>query len=260
MFSVGPGFFAGARKVSDSILARRGAAARFAPSTESLAGAYDPVRVELARGLRPEARALEAFADRRAELDRTLIEAPPTLEALRQGLEAATPLLNETAGWARATVRLTRTAPAALRETSVLLRDARPGLRLTRPLLVKLADAVSPTLSFLRTVDPVIDPSIRALRNNLPGLLELGRRGCDVLNFARNWRSSLGFGVATGFGDPVGTLDDGQAGLGPMNSLRVLAVRPFEPETLYGDAPPPSPTIGRNAYPAPCAAVTERLP
>ena len=258
MLRVAPGFFGGLRRVSDSVLARPGAAARFGPSLESLTSAYDPIREELAAGFRPEARALEAFADRRVALDRTLVEAPPTLQALRQGLDASTPLLNELAGLARGTTRLTRRAPAALRETSVLLRAARPGLRDAKPLLNELARAVSPTLTFLRTVDPAIAPAIRALRNNVEGLAELGRHSCDFLGFARNWRSSLGFGVQKGFGDFAGTLDDGPAGLGPLNSLRVLVVRSAELESTSADAPPVDASIGRNPYPSPCVALTEK--
>jgi phospholipid/cholesterol/gamma-HCH transport system substrate-binding protein len=261
MLAAAPGFFVGADQVSGSILARTGAAARFGPSAETLAAAYDPVRQELAAGFAPEARVLNDFVARRRALDGTVAEAPSSLEALRQGLSASVPMLDETAGLARATTRLTRPAPAAFRETSVFLHRAAPALRATQPLLQKLAGAVNPTLDFLKRVDPVIDPSVKALRNNLPPLLELGRRGCDVLNFARNWRSTLGFGVATGFGDPTGTLDEGQPGLGPLNSLRVLAVRPLDSEHLNADAPPSQdPTHGRNAYPAPCASITERLP
>jgi virulence factor Mce-like protein len=257
---VAPEYYGAVGQTATRILDREGAAARFGPSAEKLAGAYDPVRDVLAAGFKPEARVLEAFVDRRQVVDRTLVEAPPSLEALRQGLSASSPLLDETAGLARATIRLNGPAPAALREASRFLDKAGPALRETRPLLDKLAGAVDPTLGFLNRIDPVIAPSIKALRNNVPGLLELGRRGCDVLDFARNWRSTLGFGVATGFGDPIGTLDEGQPGLGPLNSLRVLAVRPMELEHLNADAPPRDNSIGRSPYPAPCAGVKERLP
>jgi virulence factor Mce-like protein len=254
-----PDFYAGLSEASASILARKGAAARFAPSTESLAGAYDPVREELAAGFAPEARALEAFANSRPALTATLEEAPPSLEALRSGLDAATPMLNETAGLARATTRITRIAPAALRETSVFLRKGGPALRSSRPLLDQLAAAVPATVGFLKKVDPVIAPSTRALKNNVPGFDALGRHSCDVLNFGRNWRSTLGFGLATGVGDPIGFLDGGdQPGLGPLTSLRVIPVRLTELEALNADAPPVDNSIGRNVYPAPCVSISER--
>jgi hypothetical protein len=168
-------------------------------------------------------------------------------------------MLNETAGLARATTRITRTAPAALRETSVLLRKGGPALRSSRPLLDRTADAVPSTIDFLDKLDPVIEPSSRALKNNVPGLDSIGRHSCDVLNFGRNWRSTMGFGLEPGFGDPLGELDGGfQPGLGPVNSLRVVPVRLTELETLNADAPPVDASIGRNAYPAPCVSINER--
>ena len=59
-------------------------------------------------------------------------------------------------------------------------------------------------------------------------LSELGKHGCDVLDYARNWRSALAFGVSTG----SGPLNAGEPGLGPLNSLRVLPVRPHGEECL----------------------------
>ena len=259
MFAAGSRFYSDAQAVSDAILARPGAAARFAPSAETLAGAYDPVREELARGFAPQARVLQAFADEGRALDQTIAQAPPALDALHRGLDAATPLLDETAGLARATRRLTADAPEALRQTTGLLRETGPALRASRPLLERVADATSPTVSFLKTTAPVIDPSIRALRSNIPPLAELARRGCDVLDFARNWRSTLGFGVATDTGDPLGDLDAGEPGLGPMNSLRVVPARVLQPDSLMADNPPKDVALGRSPYPAPCAAVSEKL-
>jgi hypothetical protein len=180
------------------------------------------------------------------------------MQSLREGLTAATPLLNETAGLARGTIHLTQTAPAALRETTGLLRTTGPALRVSRPLLNKLAEAVPPTLSLLHHLDPVIDPSVRALRNNVPVLSELGAHGCDVLAFARNWRSSLAFGVAPGVGDPIGDLDSAEPGLGPINSLRVLVSRPFDVQNLSEDSPPAI-NVGRDPYPGPCVALKEVL-
>ena len=258
MISYSPPYFRQANDISTAILAREGAAARFAPSAESLAGAYDPVRGELAAGFSPQARVLEAFVDRRSALDQTLAAGPSSLRELRQGLDASTPLLNETARFARATTRLTRQAPAALRETRTLLRDATPAVDKSQPLLENLSDAVSPTLSFLRRVDPVIPPSVKALVNNVPPLRELAGRGCDVLDFGRNWRSTLGFGVSPDLNDPTGTLDDGQPGLGLLTSLRIVPVRTTKLEVLSADMPPRDGGVGRSAYPAPCQATKER--
>ncbi len=254
-----PEFYAGLSQASAEILERKGAATQFTAGSESLAAAYDPIRDELAAGFAPEAQALDAFADSRPALTATLEEAPPTLEALRAGLTTATPMLNETARLARATTTITRIAPAALRETSVLLRKGGPALESSDPLLERTAGAVPNTLAFLDDLDPLIDPATRALKNNVPGFDSLGRHSCDVLNFGRNWRSTLGFGLQPGVGDPIGNLDGGtQPGLGPVTSLRVVPVRLTELETLNADAPPVDGSIARNPYPAPCVSISER--
>jgi hypothetical protein len=75
-----------------------------------------------------------------------------------------------------------------------------------------------------------------------------------VLAFARNWRSTLGIGVATG----SGALSAGEPGLGPLNSLRVVAVRALS--ELNADAPQPAGSQTHDTYPAPCVATSERLP
>lgn len=258
MLRQAPAVFAGNTAFADAVLDRDGAAARLAPASESLAAAFEPVRAQLAAGFRPGARVLQAFADRRAELRSTVELAPSTLSALRQGLDAATPLLNETEGLARGITRLSRPAPAALREARVLLRDARPPLRRTPALLRSVQHVVSPTLRLLRRADPVVPPSARALRNSLPPLAELGRRPCELFSFARNWRSMLSFGVAPGSGDPLGDLDD-DAGLGQLNSLRTVLVAPRSTEGLTVDARNTD-RPGSSAYPAPCQADEERLP
>jgi virulence factor Mce-like protein len=260
MLAYGPPYYLQVRQLGDAVLARKGAAARFAPSAETLASAYDPVRAELASGFAPESQALQPFVDRSTSLSDAITVAPSSLRSLQQGLDAATPLLNETARLARATTRITRQAPAALHQTRILLRDATPAVNASDPLLQRLSGAVSPTLAFLKRVDPVIAPTIRGLVSNLPVLRELAGRGCDVLDFGRNWRSTLGFGVPAGFGDPTGTLDKGIPGLGPMTSLRIVPVRTGSLEVLSADLPPvDDPSKGRNAYPAPCAATSERL-
>jgi virulence factor Mce-like protein len=253
-----PSFLGDVQTVSGAILSRPGSARRFFPSIEKLTAAYDPVREDLATGFEPQARVLEAFVARRDALDQTLVVAPPSLRALHQGMDAATPLLNETAGLARATKTLTDDAPSALRATVQLLHHAEPALHASTPLLDKLDKATSPTLAFLHRAVPIISPSIKALHNNIAGLLTIHQHGCDILNFGKNWRSTLGYGVAPNVGDFVGDLDAGQKGLGPLNSLRVVAVRLSEVESLNADAPGHPTTIGRNAYPEPCTSITER--
>jgi len=250
-----PGVLRDSRALADAILERPGAAARLFPSAQKLADAYDPVRRELAAGLRPEADVLDAFADSRLGLQNTFEAAPPALTALREGFDASAPLLDEVAGFARATRRMTGPAPAALREATGLLRVGAPALKDADPLLDALDDAVSPTVSLLDDLRPAIAPTIRALRNQLRPLVELARRQCDVLVQAHNWRSALSYGVPVNT-DPTSELDYSQ-GLGNNNnSFRVLTVPP-SPEALNPDAPSLTP-IPANAYPEPCAAPGEK--
>lgn len=255
-----PPFLRGAAAVSDAILDRDGAAARFAPSAERFAQAYEPVRRELAEGFEPQADVFEAFADERRTLQELLEVAPPALTDLRIGLDRTRPLLEETARFARATTRLTAPAPAAFRETTALLREGGPALEASRPLLDAVGAAVDPTLGLLRRVDPVIEPTRRGLLDQVALLQDFsGPRRCDVLTWAKNWRSALSFGVPVD-GDPLSDLDASQ-GIGPTNnSFRVLGVPEDDAEALAPDSTlAPTVRAGRSAYPEPCVAPGERL-
>ncbi len=97
--------------------------------------------------------------------------------------------------------------------------------------------------------------------NNLAPLRELGGRGCDVLDFAQELAQHARVRHRRRHGDPLSTLDGPQGQLGnSINSLRVVPARVIQPDVLMGDNPPKDGhQLGRNAYPAPCAAVSERL-
>ena len=236
--------------VSTAILQRTGAAARFVPSANSLAAAYDPVRTELGQGFKPQAEVLQDFADRTASLQAILDVAPSSLSALRQGLAQAQPLLEQTAGFARATIALTQPAPAALRAATSLLKEGVPSLQRTEPLLTAIDRAVTPTTSLLTTFDPVISPTIRVLRNQIRPLSYLASRQCDFLKETTNWRSAMSWGVPIG-SDPLSHLTDGEPGLGPnVNSFRVIALPETTSETLNADAPGNF-VHGSDPYPAP---------
>jgi hypothetical protein len=245
-----PPFLSDLSGAAQAVAARPGAAARLFPSAEQLTRAYDPVRTVLATGFAPEDRVMNAFVASAPQLRQTLDAAPPSLVALRGGLDEATPLLDETAGLARAAIALTKPAPAALHQATLLLRAAGPALRVTNAPLRDLAGAVPATLTFLHRLNPVISPAINTLNESVASLSALGAHGCDVLSFAANWRSALSFGVATG----SGALSAGEPGLGPLNSLRVLPVRLLS--ELNSDAPQGS-LPSRNPDPAPCVATGE---
>lgn len=245
------------RATSSAILARPGAAARFVPSAESLARAYDPVRATLAAGFRPEADALQAFADSRRSISRLFDVAPSSLSSLRGAFDRTTPLLQQTAGLARATTRLTQIAPVALRRTTALLDAGTPALARTRPLLDALGRAVDPTLVSLDRFRPEIRPTLRALVAQLPPLRQLALQTCDVRFQAQTWRSALSWGVPAGT-DPTSNLD--ASDVGPNNqSFRVLGVPPNTPEALLADSATMQdvPTSAADAYPPPCRAPRE---
>lgn len=255
---VAPGMLSDLRALSDSILAVPGAAARFAPSADSLAAAYDPVRTELATGFRPEAEVLQDFAAERGAIQSTLQIAPASLSALRRGLAQAQPLLDQTAGFARATAEFTAPAPAALTAATRLLRTGVPALRRTLPLLNAVGNSVTPTDSLLGALDPVIAPSIRALVNQQLPLSNLAQRQCDFLHETQTWRSAMAWGVPANY-DPISHLTTPEPGLGPnINSFRVLLLPETSSETLNADAPGNFPH-GTDAYPGACAAPAEVL-
>ncbi|MHB8691285.1 MAG: MlaD family protein [Solirubrobacteraceae bacterium] len=244
--------------VSNSILAVPGAASRFAPSADSLAAAYDPVRTQLGAGFKPQASVLQAFADSRTNLQSTLDVAPGSLAALRAGLAQSQPLLVQTTGFARATINLTGPAPAALRAATALLRAGVPSLRKTLPLLRSINTSVSPTVGLLDHLYPVISPSISVLQRQMKPLTNLAARQCDFLTQAANWRSAMAWGVPGNY-DPSSNLTALEPGLGPnTDSFRVLALPETSSETLQADAPGNFPH-GNDAYPPPCLAPSQVL-
>jgi virulence factor Mce-like protein len=232
-----PPLFRDMIRVADAVAARPGAAERFFPSLESAAAAYDPVREDAGRGFDPGARSLRPFVDRRPSVQAALEVAPSAFDTLRDGLTRNDPLLQETARWAVSVRRLTRPAPAAL------MHDSPGPLRTSRTLLANAASAVRPTIRFTDRIDPLISPSIRSLRNSTPGFRELGRRGCDFIPFARNWRSMLGFGLETDH--PIGS----------ANFFRLTFVSNEEAVADTGQKS----HEGKNRYPNPCVSGTERL-
>lgn len=231
--------------VSSAILARSGAAQRFAPDVESAAAAADPVREDIAQGFEPQREAIQPFVDRAQALRQALTEAPSALAALRTGLAETDPLLVRTAAFARATTRFTRVAPKALSETTVLLRRGRVPLRETDRFLRQAASSVPTLLRFTRRIDPQLPPLRRALAANVPPLRELGPRGCDMLGYWSNWRSMLGYATPE------------QGPIGPLTVLRFELIASGESAPGGG---PAQGTIGRNPYPGPCQAGSEGAP
>jgi phospholipid/cholesterol/gamma-HCH transport system substrate-binding protein len=230
-------------QVADAVNSRQGAAQRFVPSSASLSAAFDPVRDELAAGFDPAARALAPFTDERPSVQDMLSIGAGALDSIRQGLAQTDPLLVQTAGFSRAAVRLTAPAPAALQAAAVLLAQARGPLLKARALVETLAGAAPPTLMMLQALAPLAAPIGRSLANSTPGLDTLGRYGCDVEGWARNYYA--GFKLGT----PPNTL------IGPTGIARAAVAN--NQSASNGNAPG---KIAHDAYPAPCTAASEHTP
>jgi phospholipid/cholesterol/gamma-HCH transport system substrate-binding protein len=244
------------QSTASAILARAGSAARLIPSANSLAAAYDPVRSELGEGFKPQAQVLQDLSDERTNLQSTLDVAPSSLGALRSGLAESQPLLVQTTGFAKATIKLTGPAPAALRAATKFLKTATPSLKRTLPLLRSINTAVPTVDTAMDTAYPALAPSVRFLNNQMSPLEILAAHSCDYLNWASNWRSMLEWGVPGNY-DPTSDLTATEPGLGNnINSFRNDAYIINSSEITDADNPGNFPH-GVDAYPAPCTSESQ---
>ena len=235
----------GLRGTWDAVLARPGAVERFVHGAEALATASDPVRDDIARGFDPEARSMRPFSAERKSVQRTLDVAPDTFRQMRTGLAQADPMLDSLGAFAAASERFTAAAPAALAATQRLLVDSRGPLGATRPVLADLQRTVPAALRFTAAASPVLPRMRQTLEAAIPPSAELGRRPCDMLGFWENWSDMLANGVPGG--GPIG----------PLNTVRFELIGGTESVAGAGAH---RPETGRDPYPAPCVAGTEKLP
>jgi ABC-type transporter Mla subunit MlaD len=191
-----PGFLASLGSVSAAINARPGAMHAFISSSQGAAAAFDPVRANLANGLRPEAQALAPFANQANNVQATLEQAPPTLSELDSGLPAVTALVAQVQGLAHVATPTLAAAPTALHETTALLREAGPDLRSANATLHLAQRAVSPTLSFLQTTQPAFPPINHALASALPVVRYVAPRSCGLSDAFTGWSEIMKYGTA----------------------------------------------------------------
>jgi len=229
--------------IADAVNARPGAAARLVPDVQALTSALDPVRSELAAGWDPAARALAPFTDERSSVQATLREAPAALSQIQQGLAQTDPLLAQTAGLSRSLAALTGPAPAALQSATAMLRQAPGPLVKARTFVSSLAGAVPPTVRLLLTAWPLASPLARALGNEIAPLTQLGRYGCDVAGWARDWSALFALGSPP------------QTSSGPVGLARAAVSR--NSSTLQANTPEAIPV---RYYGAPCTAILDKLP
>ncbi|MGE4425388.1 MAG: MlaD family protein [Solirubrobacteraceae bacterium] len=232
---VTPRGFADVSRFSRAVLEREGAAGRLLPALEAAMGPLARERETIARTLRPLAEAMQPFVDERIATRATLREAPPTLGAARRGLDAGNRLLAAARSVAVSSRRTLPSARRGLRATNVLLRESRRPLRRVAPLLDDARDAAPAVLRVTDQLRPVLEPLRAGLDDLIPIADQVGRYGCDVANFAVNWRSMTG--MATDQSGPRG----------PLGAFRLQIILPAVEQVLGLDA-----NLVTSGYDPPC--------
>lgn len=204
---------------------------RFINGNESAARAAEPVREDIATGFAPEAKALRPFADESKALARALDVAPAALRSVETDLRRVTPMLVQLERFAKNGEPTLRTAVPTLQDTRGLLVDARPGLAALRKTLPLVRTAVPPTLSMLKTLQPVLPDLDDTLQASLPLLADLGPRDCDFKRFFFNWSETLAYEASF------------------SNLLRFSLEA--SPESLQG-VKTKTPGVFQSSYPGPC--------
>lgn len=214
---------------------------KLTPSLAAFAGATRPAARDLALTFDPAANALRPFSQERAAVRDALSAAPGALVAARPALDDGRRLLAATRQLAVAATRSLDPAPAALRSTSALLTAAPRPLRRAAGLLHATGQAVSPTLHLTTALRPVLRPLGRAFATATPAVGLLGRYGCDIDNFAENWRDFLSYAVPGG------------GKYGPLGTIRVDIIAGPESIAGGGEALKTSGALAdRDPYPRPC--------
>lgn len=222
--------------VSRAVLDRPEAARRLFPSLAGGVAAWDDAREDLARTLRPAARALQPFADRREALRAALDEAPATLAAAEPAFTEGRALVRATEDLAHASRRTLDGGPVALRRTSSMLRAAVGPLRRTEELVAEARRTMPPALELLESADPVLEPLGRAFGDLGEFLGAAGPYACNLPLFAQRALGVFGSGSRT---DPAGPA-------GPPTDWRFTLSRTHPTGAL------PDVVMKREAYPATC--------
>jgi virulence factor Mce-like protein len=238
-----PAFETDLERVSDAIVARDGAARRLAPSLDGAVAALDPAREDIARSFTPFAKGFAPFVDRGERLRATLEETAPTLAVAQPALSEGRALVAAAADVATAAEDALPDAPAGLRSTAVLLRDAREPLRRTDALLAEASATIPPARKLLRAARPVLDPLDRGFGDLRPIVRTLGEYGCDVEKLGRVFRSMFARGPKNGRVGRVGPVTDWRvtvAGFGvpgPIPAARATSDLYPKPCRSLGDNP-----------------------
>lgn len=191
-----PGVLSSLGSVSAAVNANAQAMRRLITGSQGVAAAFDPVRASLANGFQPESQALQPFVAQRVGLESTLTQAPATETTVTNDLPAVDRLVSQVEGLARAATPTLAVAPAALRQTSALLVDARPGLRGADQTLRLIQRAVTPTLTFLQTAQPVLPQIDGAISDLAPTVSYVAPRSCGLSDAFTGWSEMMKWGNA----------------------------------------------------------------
>jgi virulence factor Mce-like protein len=232
--------------IVQAALSPAGAAARLLPALSNGIGALDRARADIAGSLTPTATTLGAILASKTALDQTLVKAPQALAVAEPGLTAGQRLLAATASLVSAARATLPPVPAALGAADRLLRTSIEPLGRATSLLRAAPPAIPPTLEMLGQLKPVLGPLQATLTNLDPLVGTAGRYGCDIANFASNWRSTLGYGDPAPNGGAM--LPSGR--IGPLDVFRITAV--IDTSAIQGINAVNSPVTKVNPYASPC--------
>lgn len=246
-FHVGPGVAADLQGVSDSILARPGAAQALLPSMQAGMSALDGARTQLADMFSPAAEGIAPFYRRSAATEATLAQAPSTLSQAQSGLASGTRVLRATQALSQAVNRALPDAPRALADMTALMAQSPVALKRTAALLRSAGPAVPATLHILDALDPDLQPLRSAFDHLQPIVSQLALHGCDVVNFAHNWTSVLAYGAPSSRPTPFGDA-------GWLHQLRVNVLAGSESLSSLVPAATQFAPVASNPYGAPCSS------
>ena len=222
-----------------------GAVAGLLPSLRSGIAAFDASKADQVAAYAPATRTFAAIVARQDALGSALEQAPGTLATANAGLGAGRTLLTAARSLAVASNRTLARAPVGLERTTNLLRVSDAPLARAASLLDATGRAVPDVQELLESAKPVLKPVERMADDATPLLSKVGQYGCDVDNFAENWRSALGYGIDRQ------TQDEPLANgfIGPLHQFRIIA--PFTPFGVQGAARK-TPLFRQNPYPRAC--------
>ena len=227
--------------ITRAIYARPGALDRLTPSLRAFAKQAAPAADDITALLRPGTAALQPLVRERDAARAALAEAPRALAAAEPGLHEGRALLGAVDELAHSARSSLGSAPEGMRGTTALLRDAPAPLRRLPRLLDAGSASVPEVLRVTRGLSPVLQPLRHALHTLVSPVAKLGRYGCDIDNFAENWRDFLAYAVPGG---------------GPFGPLSAIRVEPLTgPGNITGAGKlltAPDSLVDNDPYPRPC--------